>query len=97
MVAFGTGTALSVAPMIATVLEQVPADAAGVASGFLNAARQAGGLPGVAVAGAATILLPDPADALWAVAALGCVAYAMAALAARTAGRVEAAQPQPRR
>ncbi|MDI9648067.1 MFS transporter, partial [Burkholderia cenocepacia] len=58
-------------------------------------ARQAGSLVGVAVAGAGTILWPDPTDALWAVAALGCVAYAMAALAARTAGRVEAAQPQP--
>jgi MFS transporter, DHA2 family, methylenomycin A resistance protein len=92
MAAFGTGTALSVAPMIATVLEQVPADAAGVASGFLNAARQAGSLLGVALAGAATILLPDLTDALWVVAALGCVAYAIAALAARTAGRAEAAQ-----
>nr|WP_282960066.1 MFS transporter [Burkholderia cenocepacia] len=92
MAAFGTGTALSVAPMIATVLEQVPADAAGMASGFLNAARQAGSLLGVAVAGAATILLPDLTDALWAVAALGGVAYAIAALAARAAGRAEAAQ-----
>jgi hypothetical protein len=78
--------------MIATVLEQVPADAAGVASGFLNAARQAGSLLGVAIAGAATILLPDLTDALWAVAALGGVAYAIAALAARAAGRAEAAQ-----
>ncbi|RQV40430.1 MFS transporter [Burkholderia cenocepacia] len=92
MAAFGTGTALSVAPMIATVLEQVPADAAGVASGFLNAARQAGSLLGVAIAGAATILLPDLTDALWAVAALGGVAYAIAALAARAAGRAETAQ-----
>ncbi|MDN7585328.1 MFS transporter [Burkholderia seminalis] len=86
MAAFGTGTASSVAPMIATVLEQVPAEAAGVASGFLNAARQAGSLFGVAIAGAATILLPDLTDALWAIAALGCVAYAVAALAARAAG-----------
>ncbi|MEK7917065.1 MFS transporter [Burkholderia contaminans] len=92
MVVFGTGTSMSVAPMIATVLEQVPADAAGVASGFLNAARQAGSLLGVAIAGAATILLPDVADALWAVAGIGCVAYAIAALAAWTAGRAHAAQ-----
>ncbi|AOJ34717.1 MFS transporter [Burkholderia metallica] len=92
MAAFGTGTALSVAPMIATVLEQVPADAAGVASGFLNAARQAGSLFGVAIASAATMLLPNPTAALWAVAAVACVAYATAAVAARTAGTAKTAQ-----
>ncbi|MGN7984380.1 MFS transporter [Burkholderia sp. 22313] len=86
MAAFGTGTALSVPPMIATVLEQVPADAAGVASGFLNAARQAGSLLGVAFAGAATMLLPNLAAALRAVAALGFAAYAVAALVALMAG-----------
>jgi EmrB/QacA subfamily drug resistance transporter len=86
MAAFGTGTALSVPPMIATVLEQVPADAAGVASGFLNAARQAGSLLGVAFAGAATMLLPNLPAALRAVAALGFAAYAAAALVALTAG-----------
>ncbi|NTY39404.1 MFS transporter [Burkholderia diffusa] len=84
MAAFGTGTALSVAPMISTVLDQVPADAAGVASGFLNAARQAGSLLGVAIAGAATMLLPNPAASLWAVAAVSSAAYAIAALAALT-------------
>lgn len=86
MAAFGTGTALSVPPMIATVLEQVPADAAGVASGFLNAARQAGSLLGVAFAGAATMLLPNLAAALRAVAVLGFAAYAVAALVALLAG-----------
>jgi len=86
MAAFGTGTALSVPPMIATVLEQVPADAAGVASGFLNAARQAGSLLGVAFAGAATMLLPNLTAALRAVAALGFAAYAVAALVALMAG-----------
>ncbi|WP_241020883.1 hypothetical protein [Burkholderia sp. Ac-20344] len=82
MAAFGTGTALSVAPMIATVLDQVPADEAGVASGFLNAARQAGSLLGVAIAGAATMLLPQRASALWAVAAVSAAVYASAAWAA---------------
>ncbi|MFP3504288.1 hypothetical protein [Burkholderia sp. SIMBA_062] len=86
MPAFGTGTALSVAPLIATVLEQVPAAAASVASGFLNAARQGGSPLGVAIAGAATRLLPNLTDALWAIAAVGCVTYATAAVAARTAG-----------
>ena len=79
MAGFGGGTALSVAPMIATVLEQVPGELAGVASGLLNALRQAGGLLGVAMAGAATILAPHVSTALWWVAALACVTYAGAA------------------
>jgi DHA2 family methylenomycin A resistance protein-like MFS transporter len=79
MVMFGGGTALSVPPMISTVLEQVPGELAGVASGLLNALRQAGGLVGVAMAGAAAILAPHVAVALWWVAAMGLVTYAGAA------------------
>ncbi|WP_323120415.1 MFS transporter [Burkholderia alba] len=78
MAAFGIGTALSVPPMIATVLEQVPANAAGVASGLLNALRQAGSLLGVAMAGAAAMLTLRWSVALWAVAAIGFVTYAAA-------------------
>jgi DHA2 family methylenomycin A resistance protein-like MFS transporter len=59
MIVFGCGTALSVAPMISTVLEQVPGELAGVAAGLLSALRQAGSLFGVAIAGAATILAPQ--------------------------------------
>jgi DHA2 family methylenomycin A resistance protein-like MFS transporter len=79
MVMFGGGTALSVPPMISTVLEQVPGELAGVASGLLNALRQAGGLVGVAIAGAATILAPHVSTALWWVAAMELVTYASAA------------------
>ncbi|MFM0671262.1 DHA2 family efflux MFS transporter permease subunit [Paraburkholderia sediminicola] len=83
---FGGGTALSVAPMISTVLEQVPGELAGVASGVLNALRQAGGLLGVAMAGAATILAPRVSTALWWVAGIGFVTYASAAVLAGLAG-----------
>lgn len=90
MAGFGCGTALSVAPMIASVLQQVPGELAGVASGLLNALRQAGGLLGVAMAGAATIFAPRISTALWWVAALACVTYASAAsLAAFAALRRE--------
>ncbi|MFM0157772.1 MFS transporter [Paraburkholderia sediminicola] len=82
MVMFGGGTALSVPPMISTVLEQVPGELAGVASGVLNALRQAGGLVGVAMAGAATILSPHVSTALWCVAGMGLVTYASAAVLA---------------
>ncbi|MFM0203855.1 hypothetical protein PQR53_28805 [Paraburkholderia fungorum] len=82
MVMFGGGTALSVPPMISTVLEQVPGELAGVASGLLNALPQAGGLVGVAMAGAATILAPHVSIALWWVAGIGLVTYASAAVLA---------------
>ena len=85
MMAFGIGTALSVPPMIATVLEQVPAESAGVASGLLNALRQAGSLLGVAFAGAATAVCTHLSTALTVVGILTGVAYAAAAcLAARS-------------
>lgn len=89
MAAFGTGTALSVPPMIATILEQVPGESAGVASGLLNALRQAGSLLGVAFAGAATAVFPHLSTALTVVAVLAGVTYAGAAcLAARSGERV---------
>jgi EmrB/QacA subfamily drug resistance transporter len=87
MVMFGCGTALSVAPMISTVLEQVPGELAGVASGLLNALRQAGSLVGVAVAGAATILAPRLSMALWWIGGVGFVMYALAALISALAPR----------
>lgn len=85
MAAFGTGTALSVPPMIATVLEQVPAESAGVASGLLNALRQAGSLLGVAFAGAATLICTHLSTALIAVGAMAGVTYAGSVLLAARA------------
>jgi len=87
MIVFGCGTALSVAPMISTVLEQVPGELAGVAAGLLNALRQAGSLFGVAIAGAATILAPRVSIALWWVGGVGFVMYAAAALMSAFAPR----------
>ncbi|MEU0647512.1 MFS transporter [Streptomyces umbrinus] len=52
MVPVGAGGAMAVTAMTALLLEQVPAERAGVASGVLNAARQLGGALAVAVFGA---------------------------------------------
>ncbi|RDU99159.1 MFS transporter [Trinickia dinghuensis] len=94
MAAFGAGTALSVPPMIATILEQVPAESAGVASGLLNALRQAGSLLGVAFAGAAAMLATHLSTALTVVGVLAGVTYAGAAcLAARSGDGQHADQP----
>ncbi|TAM50492.1 MAG: DHA2 family efflux MFS transporter permease subunit [Paraburkholderia sp.] len=91
MAAFGIGTALSVPPMIATVLEQVPGESAGVASGLLNALRQAGSLLGVAFASAATLLCAQLSTALIVVGVMAGVVYAGSAfLAARSAGAARA-------
>lgn len=88
MAAFGAGTALSVPPMIAAILEQVPAESAGVASGLLNALRQAGSLLGVAFAGAATMLAAQLSTALTVVGVLAGVTYAGAAILAARSSRV---------
>lgn len=88
MAAFGAGTALSVPPMIAAILEQVPAESAGVASGLLNALRQAGSLLGVALAGAATMLATHLSSALTVVGALAGVTYAGAAVLAARSSRL---------
>jgi len=92
MATFGAGTALSVPPMISTVLEQVPAELAGVASGLLNALRQAGGLVGVALASAATMLATHLASSLCIVSAVSGTAYAAAALLAHVFGAERRAQ-----
>ncbi|PMS23631.1 MFS transporter [Trinickia dabaoshanensis] len=87
MAGFGAGTALSVPPMISTILEQVPGESAGVASGLLNALRQAGSLLGVAFAGAAAVLAVHLSTALTVVGVLAGVTYAGAACLAAAAGR----------
>ncbi|WP_243983248.1 MFS transporter [Streptomyces sp. NEAU-YJ-81] len=52
MVPIGAGGAMAVTALTALLLEKVPAERAGVASGVLNAARQLGGALAVAVFGA---------------------------------------------
>jgi len=52
MVPVGVGGSFTVPPLTALLLNQVPADRAGTASGLLNTARQLGGSLGVAAFGA---------------------------------------------
>ncbi|KPH97137.1 major facilitator superfamily MFS_1 [Actinobacteria bacterium OK074] len=52
MVPVGAGGAMAVTALVALLLENVPAERAGVAGGVLNAARQLGGALAVAVFGA---------------------------------------------
>ncbi|MCX5095889.1 MFS transporter [Streptomyces sp. NBC_00365] len=52
MVPVGAGGAMAVTALVSLLLEKVPAERAGVASGVLNAARQLGGALAVAVFGA---------------------------------------------
>jgi DHA2 family methylenomycin A resistance protein-like MFS transporter len=51
LIAAGFGMALTMPAATAAVIEDAPAEHAGIASGVLNAARQAGGAIGVAVLG----------------------------------------------
>ncbi|MGW0736195.1 MFS transporter [Streptomyces sp. NPDC002851] len=53
LIPMSLGCALTIPPLTAAVLEAVPAERAGVASGVLNSARQVGGGLGVAVFGTA--------------------------------------------
>lgn len=52
MVPVGVGGSFTVPPIIALVMDQVPAQNAGTASGVINTARQIGGSLGVAIYGA---------------------------------------------
>lgn len=52
MVPVGVGGSFTVPPIIAEVMDDVPAERAGTASGVVNTARQAGGSLGVAIFGA---------------------------------------------
>ena len=51
MIAAGSGMALTMPAATSAVLESAPADRGGIASGVINAARQAGGVLGVAILG----------------------------------------------
>ncbi|GAB2715855.1 MFS transporter [Arthrobacter bambusae] len=53
MVPVGVGGSFTVPPIIALILDHVPAELAGTASGAVNTARQLGGSLGVAIFGAA--------------------------------------------
>ncbi|MCI0142635.1 DHA2 family efflux MFS transporter permease subunit [Arthrobacter bambusae] len=53
MVPVGVGGSFTVPPIIALVMDNVPAERAGTASGVVNTARQVGGSLGVAIFGAA--------------------------------------------
>lgn len=53
MVPVGVGGSFTVPPIIALIMDHVPAERAGTASGVINTARQVGGSLGVAVFGAA--------------------------------------------
>jgi DHA2 family methylenomycin A resistance protein-like MFS transporter len=52
MVPVGVGGSFTVPPIIALVMDHVPAESAGTASGVINTARQVGGSLGVAIYGA---------------------------------------------
>ncbi len=52
MVPVGVGGSFTVPPIIALVMDNVPAQRAGTASGVVNTARQVGGSLGVAIFGA---------------------------------------------
>ena len=52
MVPVGVGGSFTVPPIIALVMDHVPGERAGTASGVVNTARQVGGSLGVAVYGA---------------------------------------------
>ena len=51
MIAAGSGMALTMPAATASVMEAAPPDRGGIASGIVNAARQAGGVLGVAILG----------------------------------------------
>ena len=51
MIAAGSGMALTMPAATSAVMESAPPDRGGIASGVINAARQAGGVLGVAVLG----------------------------------------------
>jgi MFS transporter, DHA2 family, methylenomycin A resistance protein len=88
MIAAGSGMALTMPAATSAVLEAAPADRGGIASGVINAARQAGGVLGVAVLGS---LVSVPAAFIGGLRAglviAGCAFLAGAALAAASTAR----------
>jgi DHA2 family methylenomycin A resistance protein-like MFS transporter len=90
LIAAGFGMALTMPAATAAVIESAPADRAGIASGVLNAARQAGGAIGVALLG--TLLSAGAfVSGLHVAMAVSAAAFAIAAAVA--CASVEAHQP----
>jgi MFS transporter, DHA2 family, methylenomycin A resistance protein len=58
MIAAGSGMALTMPAATASVMEAAPPDRGGIASGVVNAARQAGGVLGVAILGSLVSVRP---------------------------------------
>lgn len=81
MVPVGVGGSFTSPPIIALILDQVPAERAGTASGAINTARQVGGSLGVAVFGA-VLAGQDFMDGLRA--GLGAIAVLLLVLAVAT-------------
>jgi MFS transporter, DHA2 family, methylenomycin A resistance protein len=59
MIAAGSGMALTMPAATASVMEAAPPDRGGIASGVVNAARQAGGVLGVAILGSLVSVRAD--------------------------------------
>jgi DHA2 family methylenomycin A resistance protein-like MFS transporter len=55
LIAVGFGMAMTMPAATAAIIESAPAERAGIASGVLNASRQAGGAIGVALLGALSL------------------------------------------
>jgi DHA2 family methylenomycin A resistance protein-like MFS transporter len=85
LMAAGAGMSLTMPAATTAVVDGAPSEHAGVAAGVLNAARQVGGLVGVALLG--TLVAGDVAAGF--AAALGVSALAFAAAAMLTLARVD--------
>ena len=86
LIAAGFGMALTMPAATAAVIESAPAERAGIASGVLNAARQAGGAIGVALLGT-LIAGSSLVNGLHVAMASSAAAFALAAVVAALAVR----------
>jgi DHA2 family methylenomycin A resistance protein-like MFS transporter len=85
MIAAGSGMALTMPAATASVMEAAPPDRGGIASGVINAARQAGGVLGVAILGSLVSVRTDFIPGLRAGLIIAAAAFLTgAAVAART-------------
>ena len=92
MIPVGVGGSFTVPPIIALVMDQVPSERAGTASGVINTARQVGGSLGVAIYGA---LLAGHGFMAGLHLGLGTTAVALLILAAASLRLRHAKAPQP--
>jgi len=91
MVPVGVGGSFTVPPIVALVMDNVPAERAGTASGVINTARQVGGSLGVAVLGA-LLTGPDFMDGLRT--GLGATAVILLVLVLASLSLLRGRQPQ---